>query len=342
MSSTTAAVHTGFWVNWSYGRVHGSTITLSPQSSAYLVAFIALFVRLAGGQLWGVLAFLASVTRSTSDPQDALYHQQQAILRNSSSPAVVTWSMLKLSWFWKGTAKRVRTRIFAFVSTGLIYIAAFAVAGIFSSRIASTNSEVLLSSTSACGFWQYPYYALFDANRETLHGYTIQRREFFSNADQLIKKSHAYMAQCHGMAATQDEANEFCLPYGRSRISWSTDTHAACPFDDDMCLTEAIQFDSGFLNSYTHFGVNERHDRVEYRRIMTCAPITTEGHVSGYVDTLNYTEGYGTAPFEDETFLKYSYGQSVLFNDNTTFAYSNLSWGVSVGYFFPFKIYELE
>ena len=104
MSSTAGEIYTGFWIDWSYGILHGSRITLNAQSSAYFIAFIALFVRLAGGQLWAILAYLISISRSTAEPRDALYHQQQAIFRNATSPATVTWNMLKLWWFWRGRA----------------------------------------------------------------------------------------------------------------------------------------------------------------------------------------------------------------------------------------------
>jgi hypothetical protein len=243
--------------------VHGSTLTLSPQGSAYLIAFIALFVRLAGGQLWPVLAFLVAVGRSTTEPQDALYHQQQAILRNASSPAVVTWTMAKLLWAWKGSANRAGLRTFTFIFTGLTYTAAFAVAGILSSRIASINSEVLSSPTSLCGSWPYPYLRLFGPAKGSWQDYSKQRSEYDANAIQLVKKSHNYVAQCHKMGANIDETSESCLPYGKNPINWSTNLHAPCPFDQDMCIAEAVEFDTGFLDSNTHLVINTNtHDRI--------------------------------------------------------------------------------
>lgn len=301
-------------MNWSYGRVQGSTFTLSLHHSAYLVAFIALFVRLAGGQLWGVIAFLASVKLSSAKPEDGLYHQQQAILRNASSPASVTWDMFKLSWFWKKTPSTVKRRTLALLFSSFTYIAAFAVAGIFSSKVASANSEVLLVPTSSCGNWPLPYAGHYTPKKDgSWQDYTVQQIEYWANANLLAKKSHAYTSQCQKFNSTQDNPSSFCLPYGRDRISWSTNTHAACPFDKDMCIADAVQFDTGFLNSHTHFGINEKETRIEYRRVMTCAPITTDGYVaSSYVSLsdLNVSETYGIWAYEDEKFLRYNYGQS--------------------------------
>ena len=46
MSATlpTYDVHLGHWVNWSFGLVRGSTITMSRQNGALLTAFTAIFV----------------------------------------------------------------------------------------------------------------------------------------------------------------------------------------------------------------------------------------------------------------------------------------------------------
>jgi hypothetical protein len=228
-----------------------------------------------------------------------------------------------------------------YIFTGLVYIAAFAVAGIFSSRIASTNSEVLLQPIENCGLWSYPHLHLFDPSRETWEEFSAQQLRYYSNQQRLIKQSHAYLSECHKSDAT-DETSASCLPYGRMPISWNR-TAVACPFDD-MCLVDAMRFDTGFLDSSHHFGIGSKHDHIAYRRVMTCAPITTEGHVSGYVTAsrLNFVPGLGNVPYEGETFRKYAYGQSFIFEDNSTFAFSNLSWGVSPGYNYPFEIYHLE
>jgi hypothetical protein len=78
--------------------------------------------------------------------------------------------------------------------------------------------------------------------------------------------------------------------------------------------------------------------------MMTCAPITTKGFVLDWVNAtgLNYVPELGAKPVEGETFLKYAYGQSIMFEDNTTYAYSNLSFIVSVAWNHPVDIYKLE
>ena len=109
-----------------------------------------------------------------------------------------------------------------------------------------------------------------------------------------------------------------------------------------MCIADAVQFDTGFVNSQTHFGINSKDNQVEYRRVMTCAPITTEGYVSGYVDAAHLNASEDIGPAEGETFRKYAYGQSLVYADNTTFAYSNLSFQYSIDYGASYEIYKIE
>ena len=240
--------------------------------------------------------------------------------------------MTKLSWFWGGHAHNAKTRTLTLVFTSFCYIAAFATAGIFSSRISSANSEVLLLPTEECGVWECPDTSLFEPDHETYAAFDKRKNRFLTNIGQIYRRSHAYVSLCHNFDGAVEAEDLHCLPLGKDRITWSTDVDVACPFEKDMCTDSAVQFDSGFISSHTHFGINNGRDRVEYRRVLTCAPIQTEGHVSGPVDAagLNYTyfTGFNATDdpflwFPDEKFTKYAYGQNSLFDDNTTYAYSD-------------------
>lgn len=341
MSSANTVVYTGFWTNRASGQIKGSTLTLSAEYSAFLIAFVALFVKFVGGQLWSTLTFLSSIKRSSPRPEDGLYHQQQAVLRNTSQPTVFVWDMLKLSWFWKDTATKSRARTLGFIASSLAYIGAFAVAGIFSSKVASNNSEVMLVPVENCGAWHYPYWLAYD-NTTFFSDYNIQRISHWANTNELARQTHVYVSQCFNSSG--DHSPNACLPYGSSPLAWTTTLNTTCPFDDDMCIAPGISFDSGFLSTRTHLGINTR-DHIEYRRVLTCAPITTEGYVSGYVNVTELDINYDNAQqntFEGETWLKYMYGNNYYFNGNTTFAYSNFTWGASFGPTSGNDIYRLE
>jgi hypothetical protein len=78
-------VYLGMWTNWSRGRVLGATLTLSREDGNYLLSFTAFFIGFVSTRFWRIMCFILHNLFSTSTPRDALYHQQQAILRNSYS-----------------------------------------------------------------------------------------------------------------------------------------------------------------------------------------------------------------------------------------------------------------
>src|SRR5580704_5318037 len=87
--------YTGVWTNWSHGRVHGATITLSRESGGILAAFLAIYVAYAGGKFWRILSFAAHQLKTTppSRTRDALHYQRQVILRNSGSGGGALWAL---------------------------------------------------------------------------------------------------------------------------------------------------------------------------------------------------------------------------------------------------------
>ena len=149
------AVYTGAWTNWSQGRIAGTTLTLPSQHGAYLVAFLALFVRFAGSHFWGLCCYACFQMRSSQVPRDGIYHQQQAILRNSASAlrSLVDWAKMTLAWRKQGQRPALRSA--GFMIWAVIHVSIFAVAGIFSSKVTRTGSEVLMRG-DICGMWESP------------------------------------------------------------------------------------------------------------------------------------------------------------------------------------------
>jgi hypothetical protein len=47
-SETNYEVKLGFWTNWSDGKILGATMTLTRQHGGFLIAFLAIFVGMAG------------------------------------------------------------------------------------------------------------------------------------------------------------------------------------------------------------------------------------------------------------------------------------------------------
>jgi hypothetical protein len=111
--------------------VAGSTLIVSSQTGAFSTA---LFVSIAGGDLWTIFCYLVFKWRSVNRPSDGLYHQQQ-VLRNASSDSQALWDLLKAFWQWRRSARRPFLRSIGLILAALASSVGFIIAGIFSSYI---------------------------------------------------------------------------------------------------------------------------------------------------------------------------------------------------------------
>jgi hypothetical protein len=93
-------VYLGVWTNWSKGTVMGATLTITRQQGDLLIAFTGFLIPFVASRFWRILCFILHLYYSTSKPEDAIYHQQQVILRNSSSPDTGLVSLFRLLWSW--------------------------------------------------------------------------------------------------------------------------------------------------------------------------------------------------------------------------------------------------
>ena len=141
-------VHLGVWTNWSHGKISGVTWTLTRQNGGLLIAFLAIFLGAAGRSFWRINCFAIHRFLSTSAAQDAVHHQRQAILRNSDTSFDGSWRLIEAMYGWRKRGARSLVRFLPLCLYGLVISICFAVAGVFSSRVATdTISEVLLIGT---------------------------------------------------------------------------------------------------------------------------------------------------------------------------------------------------
>lgn len=265
----------GLWINWSHGRVLGSTLTLSYRDGGLLTAFVALFVAIAGGALWRITAFIFHQICAGQNVQDGLHHQQQAILRNTSSPGAALWQFTHLGHFWWQSAQRPIWRSAQFSFLALLNLSVLAVASLFSSQLTRVTSNETLILSDNCGIWGIKNISdsssLQAFNRKTL-------RDTISAAD--------YARACYGSNPDTLQCNQ----YVRKQISSIAKRNATCPFASGICMMSdaaAYELDTGPIDSHFHLGINTpEKDRVTYRRRETCAPLNKEG----YFTTLNVTE----------------------------------------------------
>lgn len=123
----------------------GSTLTLTQPDANLLIAFTAFFIAFVAVRFWIILCFALHRFYSTSHAQDAIYHQRQAILRNSSSPEHGIRLLLQLLLTGRRSKKPFGPVFAAFLAVSCI--GAFTVAGGFSSSISiAIGNKVLLKS----------------------------------------------------------------------------------------------------------------------------------------------------------------------------------------------------
>lgn len=271
----------------------GATLTLSRQDADLLVAFTAFFIAFISTRTWRISCFCFHSLFSTPGPQDVIYHQRQAILRNSSSPENGIYLFWQLLWsvrHWKRSC-----RILPTVITPIVCVAAFAFAGGFSSRIStSIGNEVLISSAN-CGAAIPPNF-MADANKFfAFQPYTAEKVENAAN----------YAQRCY-----LDSAGADCSLFITPRLQSTKDFNASCPFSERTCRTQSgnIRLDSGYVDSHEHLGLNSpAGQRILWRHVVHCAPLVTEGFTSQE----NSSQG----------FTRYHYGNRTLSNGHLDYIY---------------------
>jgi hypothetical protein len=120
--STNSTVHVGFWTNRAKDPIIGSTLTLSSRNGNILIAILATFVSLSGGQSWSILSFLAHQVCTTRTSKDSLWHQQQAVLRNNRSNSSSVWQLVRISWIWRQESVRSVKRSLCLILLELLYL----------------------------------------------------------------------------------------------------------------------------------------------------------------------------------------------------------------------------
>ncbi|KAL9111595.1 MAG: hypothetical protein Q9227_004083 [Pyrenula ochraceoflavens] len=302
-------IHLGYWTNWSHGRVEGATLTLTHVGGALLTAFLALFVAFAGTSFWRLTAFAIHQTLSSDQPKDGLYHQIQAVLRNSANGTSALTALIRIGVAWRSRASRPLIRLAPLLGFAFVTVVGFAVAGLFSSKIGSALGNEVLISSSSCGV---PFYSTSDSATlekiSTIYSpYDAKRATSFSN----------YAQRCYSNATE----TEGCSPFIKRQLPSTVEANASCPFAPQFCRSQDqnIRLDTGFLNTHDDLGMNSPPSlRYVVRLVTQCAPLVTEG----YTDSFNYSN--------DKTYSRYFYGrrnynaaQSAAFNQ--TYEYEQRS-----------------
>lgn len=263
-------VYLGVWTNWSLRRrVTGSVVTLNHRAGALLTAFLAVFVTFAGSKLWRIICFALHQFLLEDGAEDGLYHQRQAILRNSVDEKSGIVVLSRALWAWRQKAYRPLYRMLPVIILALLFAVLFTVSGIFSSRISSSMGNQVLLASPDCGILvSDPSQAPTPEQSEQIYQpWYTERLTFYSN----------YAQRCYSRSDNADT----CAPFVKRNISSFINTNASCPFDSKICRKqdENIRLDTGFLNSQEDLGINgPANQRFNFRIVNDCAPLNSRKH----------------------------------------------------------------
>ena len=263
--SSEISIYTGVWVNWSHGLVRGTTLTLSQFYGGLLVSFLSIFVAFTGSMFWRILSFVIH-QRNTTDPsqmRDWLHYQRQVLLRNSgTATGGIVWSLLWLPWSYRGARVGSAARCLPLALLAASSMAMFRIAGIFTSLVTKFPGTATLVRGSMCGGYKIPPLVGTNVNRDWITKLL---------ADTLAAST--YVRQCYGKSPLAGE----CKTYVKPRLNFTISQNALCPFAPGYCKvsdTAAFAMDTGLMNSTDDFGINAKPgNKVQYRRLTTCAPI---------------------------------------------------------------------
>ena len=257
------------------GAIRGSTLTLPTEWSLILVGFFALFLKLASGHLWRTICFAIHQIGASSRNQDDLYHQIQLLLRNTESEGTFVESLMKVGRAHKESRFEVyRRSLFPIMLASLYGLVFYALSGL-SSRLILDSSGAVLALSKNCGWMEVPDLSNLadDKTFEAVNALTVMARTGY-------RRSASYSRSCYGRFGGNSTAcGNFVQPSIPSNISRSV----PCPFAQNICNGEGITFDSGFVRSDFHLGINTRpKDSISVRKILTCVPLAGEKYTDGW------------------------------------------------------------
>jgi hypothetical protein len=259
--------------------VLGATVTISATSANVLIAFLALYVAWTATNSWAILCFIAYQLRWTDKAEDGLFWQVQALFRSEVSDIGMAARLAEVAWCWKRRTKRVAARISPIILICIVHFSIFAVAGLFSSRIADAANEVLLVPSNHCGTPDITF------STATSHSQPLSLEEL-DDLDSLVVGTRQSLQDTKEISRTcysrldgtvPDSYSSVCQHMIVPSIASAINRSDECPFESAACASSVLSMDTGLLDSHTHFGINSpRKDRIQFRRRTTCTILPLE------------------------------------------------------------------
>ncbi|KAF2105559.1 hypothetical protein BDV96DRAFT_509152 [Lophiotrema nucula] len=300
-------VHRGLWVNVDKGSIMGRTITTDIKTGTMIVGLLAILASLAISHLWHLVTFLAYQSRRETN--DAMFMQQQVILRTLPTPSAVVTDFAKIYWAWGSTNTAHRLlRSLPLALLAALFTCAAVATGVFSSYIVDSSSLEILAESPFCG----PIEPSEDSMGIMGSNYSVQVKALAQDISN----------ECYLL---DNPTSARCKVYVPSRVPLTVE-EAECPWGPALCDSRsgtAVSVDSGLVHPNKAFGLNlSPKDAVHFRRKVTCSVLPLDNRT--YIVPAAEFPYFSRPPLPQEEILLVSLGNFSSHGkfDNATFAVS--------------------
>lgn len=272
-----------------------NTLTLREDQGNLVISFLALFVAIAASQVWGILAFIIHQLLASPRTKDTPRHHVQIALRNSASPIDLLVDIIKISLAYGFASRRLHQGRYAraFRYSPLLFIVLlvlviFAAATVYSSSLFLAGNQVLIGGNQ-CG-WPVPPGTLSLGRLFTTEAIGIASTYMLSHEHTLREAAETSEA-CYGPSGihASRQCGRTIVPSLHGRVEEVDE----CPWQD-LCLENAIRFDTGLVDSLQDLGINTKlADTVRVRQTLTCGPVNLTRYATPWIPV---PEGQDTAP----------------------------------------------
>lgn len=248
-------------------------MTLPMEQGNLLLSAMTFLVTVAGTHCWGIVTFLLHHRRVKSSI-DALDLQHRTSLRNSSGAVSTLWEVIQVYLAWAPRRPRkLAWRSLSMALPALAVAAGFAVAAIFTSRVAinkAYGSAIVRVVPLHCGTTNvYVNDVVTDIRVANLGLEKLRRTALLARQ---------YAENFYGSEPDQSVTSNFV----RDALPYDKDTQAPCPIPAaERCSlgpNGAFSLTSAILDSHDMLGINTRfEDRVAVQLRTTCSPLNLDG-----------------------------------------------------------------
>ncbi|KAL1838710.1 hypothetical protein VTJ49DRAFT_2275 [Mycothermus thermophilus] len=267
--SKMVAIALGFWWDHSRPSVLASTLTLSVDWGYLLLSALTFLVTVAGAHCWGIVSFILH-HRKAKQSTGALDLQHRVALRSSGSAANTLWEVIQIHMAWAGKRPRNLTwRMLSIALPALAVTAGFAVAALFTSRVATNKAYgavVARAVPQDCG------------HRNLMYTMTTDEMTLFQAMERSqVVRSRQYADSFYANESTASVGT----PFVQATLPYDTDASAPCPIPAaNRCRlgpNKAFSVTSAALDSHDMLGINARFDdRIAVQFRTTCSPIDVD------------------------------------------------------------------